>query len=82
MVVSCVHGDRQQVGTHLCSSLKPESVDGIDMEQLILMPMRPDLPLSVLHERAGEKRQGCLVLVELFRHVGEHRVNVETVVGV
>jgi hypothetical protein len=32
MVVSYLHGDRQQVGTHLCSSLKPELVDGIDME--------------------------------------------------
>jgi hypothetical protein len=42
--------------------------------------MRPDLSISILYERVGEKRLGRLVVAELFGRVGEHQVNVETVV--
>jgi hypothetical protein len=76
-----VYGDKQQVGTHLCSSLKPESMDGVDVEHLILLPTRSDLPLYVLYGRVGEKCQDRLVVAELFWHVGEHRVDIETVIG-
>jgi hypothetical protein len=60
--------------------VEPKEVDGINVEQLALMPMRLDLPLGALWRRVGENLLGCL-MVELSRRVKQHRIIIETVDG-
>jgi hypothetical protein len=63
-----------RVGVRLSLGVKQK--DGIDMEQFILTPTGPNLPLSALRGWVGEKRLGRLVVVELIQCVGIHWVNV------
>jgi hypothetical protein len=76
-----LHPCRRQVGASLCSSLKPETVDGINMEHLVPMSKRPDPLIHALWGWIGDNCLGRLMMVELFLRVGQHRVIVETIIG-
>jgi hypothetical protein len=61
--------------------IEPKEVDGINVEQLTLMPMRLDLPLGALWRWVGENLLGCLMVVELSRRVKQHQIIIETING-